>query len=39
MKTKRLMRLKAHHDGFKPTNSLEWRSAVASVRLSKELGN
>ena len=26
------MGLKVHRDGFKPDNSLEWRSAVASVR-------
>jgi hypothetical protein len=29
---KRLMELKVHQDGFKPVNSLEWWSAVASVR-------
>lgn len=27
----RLIRLKLYHDGFKPTQSLEWWSAVASV--------
>ena len=30
---------KVHHDGFKPIDSLEWQSAVAYVRLFKELGN
>jgi hypothetical protein len=25
------MRLRVHHDGFKPVDSLEWRSAIASV--------
>ena len=25
------MGLKLRHDGFKPTNSLEWRSVVASM--------
>lgn len=29
---KRLMGLKTHHDGFKLVNSLEWWSAVASMR-------
>ena len=29
---KRLIRLKVHHDGFKPVNSLEWGSMVAYVR-------
>ena len=29
---KKLMGLKVHHDDFKPTNSLEWQSVVASVR-------
>jgi len=29
---KRLMGLKVHQDGVKLANSLEWRSAVASVR-------
>ena len=28
---KMLMGLKVHHDGFKPVNSLEWQSAVASM--------
>lgn len=31
-KTKWLMGLKVHCDGFKPVKSLDWRSAVASVR-------
>lgn len=29
---KRLTKLKIHQDGFKPTSSLEWQSAVTSVR-------
>lgn len=32
MKLERLMGLKMHHDDFKPTNSIEWRSVVASMR-------
>lgn len=31
-KVKRLMGLKIHQDGSKPTNSLEWLSVVASMR-------
>lgn len=30
-KLERLMGLKVHQDGFKPTNFVEWLSAVASV--------
>ena len=30
--TKRLMGLKLHEGGVKPTNSLEWEIVVASVR-------
>ena len=29
---KKLMGLKVRQDGVKPANSLEWRSAIASVR-------
>ena len=32
MKPKNLMGLEEHHDDFKPTNSLEWHNAVASMR-------
>jgi hypothetical protein len=32
VKPKRLMGLKVHHDGYKPTNSLEWWSAIAFMR-------
>ena len=28
----KLMGWKVHHDGFKPTDSIEWRSVVAFVR-------
>ena len=28
-KLKRLLGLKVHHDGFKPIDSLEWRSTVS----------
>jgi hypothetical protein len=31
-KLKKLMGLKVHHDGLKPNNFLERRSAVASLR-------
>ena len=31
-KLKMLMGLKAHHDGYKPTNSLGWWTAVGFVR-------
>jgi hypothetical protein len=30
--TKRLVRLKIHKDGGKPTTSVEWRSAIPFVR-------
>lgn len=31
-KPKKLMGLKVHHDDFKPSNFLEWQSAVTPVR-------
>ena len=32
MEAKRLMCLKVHKDGVKPTDFLEWRYAVVSMR-------
>ena len=31
MNPKKLMGQKLYHDGFKPTNSLEWQSAVGPM--------
>jgi hypothetical protein len=31
-KSKRRMGLNVHHGGFKPVDSLEWRSATPSMR-------